>query len=164
MIGPVGRYRAGLLLGSLMAVFFFATAILKLLDLEAFAVTLSRWTIIPDHHAATLATLVPGAEVAAAAAWALFPNRRVALPVMLALMVVFTGAFAAEMAIATAPDCGCFGKIVAYESFMANGWGVIIRNGALISAIIIAFVLLPRPAAHERTSRENERVSVSRGF
>lgn len=113
-------------------------AIGKLVDLPAFVGSMSTWRMIPAWARVPLATGVPIVEVGASLAWLLGMWRRGALVVVWVGLLAVTGVYGAHVALATAPECNCFGVLLRYERWTHQAWLVMGRNAALLAAVGVA--------------------------
>jgi uncharacterized membrane protein YphA (DoxX/SURF4 family) len=121
-----------------LALIFGASGAMKLRDLEMFEGSLENYQLTPMWMGKPLAYLVPIIECAAAAGLLLSSTRALAAASLLALLTIFTGAIAINLARGrTNIDCGCFGPALRQE---LSGW-LLLRNLFLI--ILAAAVILP---------------------
>lgn len=120
----------------------FTAAVTKLLDMRNFSTELTGWSIIPGRLAPWLAVIVTTFEFVLPLLWLRWTH---ALPViaMILLLTIFTIAYCVESAIASPPNCACFGRILSYEQHRSGLAPLLTRNGALILALA-ASIVLPR--------------------
>lgn len=129
---------AAVLIGGLLLAGVLATAgVAKLLDLEGSRQAVAAFGVSP-RLAGPLGTLLPAAELGAAAllvAGALSSAAaRVGGLLALLLLIAFSAAIAASLARGRAPDCHCFGQLHSAPA----GPRTLARNGALLT--LAAFV------------------------
>jgi len=123
------------------AAIFAASGALKFYDLEAFRGAVTNYRLIPEWLATPFAWTAPVVESAAALGLLLSPVRVSSALVLIALLSVFTGAIAINLARGrTDIDCGCFGPALRQRL----SWWLLLRNGALFA--LLAIVLLPMGA------------------
>jgi uncharacterized membrane protein len=121
-----------------LALIFGASGVMKLRDLELFEGSLANYQLVPTWMEKPLAYLLPLIECAAAAGLVLPSTRELAASMLLALLTIFSGAIAINLARGRANiDCGCFGPALRQE---LSGW-LLLRNAFL--AIVAAAVMLP---------------------
>jgi uncharacterized membrane protein YphA (DoxX/SURF4 family) len=122
-----------------LALIFSASGAMKLRDVELFEGSLANYQLTPHWMEKPLAYLLPMLECAAAAGLLLSSTRALAALMLLALLVVFAGAIAINLARGRRSiDCGCFGPALRQE---LSGW-LLLRNLVLI--IVAAIVMLPQ--------------------
>ncbi len=92
-----------------------AAGLAKAWDVGAFAADLEGWTLIPPFARPVLALAVPLAEIGIATAWMLGLGRRVAVIAGVGLLTSSGAVAAAHIAVGVRPDCGCFGRLIAFE-------------------------------------------------
>jgi hypothetical protein len=117
----------------------------KLLELDHFTRELAAWHIIPSGLAPWLAIVAVSAEISLPLLWLIRPSRSWPTIAAIAMLAMFTIAFSVESAIASPPNCACFGRILAYEQHRSGLAPLLVRNGALIAALTVSLVL-PRIA------------------
>jgi hypothetical protein len=117
-----------------LAALFAVAGAAKLADRDDARRTL-RGFQVPERLVVTLAVLVPGAELATAAA--LIASRTVVAGALgaVVLLAVFSAAIAVALARGRQVDCGCFGR--PYSAMVSRR--TLARNGALVA--VAAFVL-----------------------
>ena len=121
-----------------LALIFGASGAMKLRDLEMFEGSLANYQLAPAWLEKPLAYLLPIIECAAAAGLLMTSTRALAGATLLALLTIFTGAIAINLARGrTNIDCGCFGPALRQE---LSGW-LPLRN--LFLMILAAVVILP---------------------
>jgi hypothetical protein len=121
-----------------LALIFCASGAMKLRDLEMFEGSLANYQLVPLWMEKPLAHLLPIIECATAAGLLMASTRTVAAATLLALLTIFTGAIAINLARGrTNIDCGCFGPALRQE---LSGW-LLLRNLFLLT--IAAIVILP---------------------
>lgn len=117
----------------------------KLIAMDYFTRELAGWHIIPSGLAPWLAILAVSAEISLPLLWLIRPSRSWPTIAAIAMLAMFTIAFSVESAIASPPNCACFGRILAYEQHRSGLAPLLVRNGALIAALTASLVL-PRIA------------------
>jgi uncharacterized membrane protein YphA (DoxX/SURF4 family) len=126
------------LAGAALAVIFAASGAMKLADLDLFEGAVANYRLLPRVMEKPAAFLIPILECACAAAVLVPITRGVAALGILALLALFTGAVAINLARGRVDiDCGCFGPALRQE---LSAW-MLVRNAAL--AAIAAFALMP---------------------
>jgi uncharacterized membrane protein len=119
------------------AAIFAASGALKFYDLEAFRGAVTNYRLIPEWLATPFAWVAPVVECAAALGLLLTPIRASAALVLIAMLGVFTGAIAINLARGrTDIDCGCFGPALRQRL----SWWLLLRNGALFALLAIALM------------------------
>lgn len=93
----------------------------------------------PARLAAPVATLLPWAELASAAALLFDPTARLGLAGSALLLLFFMSGIAVNLARGRTPDCHCFGQIHSEPI----GPSTVVRNGILIVLAGIALLLAP---------------------
>jgi hypothetical protein len=121
-----------------LALIFGASGAMKLRDLEIFEGSLANYQLAPRWMEKPLAYLLPIIECAAAVGLLITSTRALAAGSLLALLTIFTGAIAINLARGrTNIDCGCFGPALRQE---LSGW-LLLRNIFLV--FLAAAVTLP---------------------
>jgi uncharacterized membrane protein YphA (DoxX/SURF4 family) len=121
-----------------LALIFGASGAMKLRDLEMFEGSLANYQLASRWMEKPLAYLLPIIECAAALGLLLSSTREVAAFMLLALLAIFTGAIAINLARGrTNIDCGCFGPALRQQ---LSGW-LLLRN--LFLSVVDAIVILP---------------------
>jgi len=121
-----------------LAFIFGASGAMKLRDLEMFEGSLANYQLAPTWMEKPLAYLLPLIECASAAGLLMTSTRALAATALLALLTIFTGAIAINLARGrTNIDCGCFGPALRQQ---LSGW-LLLRN--LFLMILAAVVILP---------------------
>ena len=121
-----------------LALIFGASGVMKLRDLEMFEGSLANYQLAPTWIERPLAYLLPIVECLAAAGLLMTSTRTIAASTLLALLTIFTGAIAINLARGrTNIDCGCFGPALRQE---LSGW-LLLRN--LFLMILAAAVIVP---------------------
>jgi uncharacterized membrane protein YphA (DoxX/SURF4 family) len=129
------------LAGMALAAIFAASGAMKLADLDLFESALANYRLVPRMVEKPIAILMPILECACAAAVLLPVTRRAGAVGILALLGVFTGAIAINLARGrTDIDCGCFGPALRQE---LSAW-MLLRNAALAGLAVAA--LMPAAA------------------
>jgi putative oxidoreductase len=143
--GPWGVRIGAWLLGAV----FLAAALPKIADPPGFAEALHAYRLLPDAALAPLALFLPWFELFIALALITGPARRSAALLALALLTVFMGALAINLARGNPVDCGCFGASPVVRSVAERLRSMrldLLRDTLL--ALIAALVLLgPRRKA-----------------
>ena len=122
------------------AVFLIAGAH-KLLDPAAFAEDIANYQAFPHWSWNLAATIVPVTEVLCALALLVDVKRRAAVIVLGSLTVAFIGLIASVIVRGINLECGCFGE--AAEASIV-GWPLLLRDLALLLAIIAAYLPPPK--------------------
>jgi hypothetical protein len=121
-----------------LAMIFGASGIMKLRDVEMFEGSLANYRLASRWMEKPLAYLLPAIEFAAAAGLLLAPTRVMAAAMLLALLAIFTGAIAINLARGRSNiDCGCFGPALRQQ---LSAW-LLVRNAILV--IVAGVVILP---------------------
>jgi hypothetical protein len=121
-----------------LALIFGASGVMKLRDLEMFEGSLANYQLVPIWMEKPLAYLLPLIECGAAGGLAIAATRESAALMLLALLTIFSGAIAINLARGrTNIDCGCFGPALRQE---ISGW-LLLRN--LFLMILAVAVMLP---------------------
>jgi hypothetical protein len=124
---PVGH----LTLRAALALLFAAAALHKLRDPARFATAVAEYRLVPARSVAAFARALPVGEIAIAAAAAV--GVRAAFVVAAALLAVYTGAIAVNLARGRRLlDCGCLGSGLRQPL----GWGLVARNAGLVVAAL----------------------------
>lgn len=124
-----------------MSIAFAIAAFTKLLHLSEFSASLAKWHIIPPQLSDVAAVVLCTVESMVLIAW-LSGMRAVQVCILSALiLMVFTVAYALEMALNSAPECGCFGKLAAFELFQQQGMAILVRNGAVMTLLTLLILL-----------------------
>lgn len=114
-----------------------AAALLKLMDLTAFAVTLRSWATIPIWIVPLLAVGVPVVELVAACSWLLRVERTWSLVIALCAVVAFSLALIAETVLHKAPTCGCLGHLSGLLPWLERPPGLATRNAVIIGLLLV---------------------------
>lgn len=125
------------LVGAVMLVLVVA-GVAKCLDLAQFASQVRSYTLLPPWLTA-LSPLVPAAEIAVGGAWLLKLERRRTVWCAFSLLIMFTLIVAAHWAFAKAPECACFGKILAYKGLVADARGTVLKNIGLLCMLLVGW-------------------------
>jgi hypothetical protein len=124
-----------------LGVIFAASGAMKLADLELFEGAVANYRLLPHWMEKPFAMTLPVVECAAAAGLLIPATRAPAALASLALLAMFTGAVAINLARGrTNIDCGCFGPALRQE---LSAW-MLPRNAML--AALGAAALMPAPA------------------
>jgi peroxiredoxin/uncharacterized membrane protein YphA (DoxX/SURF4 family) len=116
-----------------LAIVFAAAAAGKLADQRGARRALADFGM-PDRSLATLALLLPLAELGTAGALLAQPSARWGAAAALGLLLVFVGGIAGAMARGREPDCHCFGQL----SSGPVGRGTVLRNVLLaVPAVLV---------------------------
>lgn len=121
---------------------FIAAAAPKILDPAAFAAAIRNYQAFPHWTWNGLAALVPMLELVGAVAL-LTPKRRPAALLLGGLTLAFIALIASVIVRGIDIGCGCFGEASAAE---AVGWPLLLRDVALLAAIVVAGWAPRRPA------------------
>ncbi|MCL4221497.1 MAG: hypothetical protein KJZ65_09000 [Phycisphaerales bacterium] len=129
---------------------FIAAALLKVSALIEFRDVLVRsWGLAPAL-ADMGAIVIPVAEMTVGACWFLGYARRAAWGAALCLLLLFTAAFVWVWLMRAPPDCGCFGRIRAFESIRHAAMWVVIRNTGLLCLLFVGAWLTATRSAQPR--------------
>lgn len=121
-----------------------SSAIGKLLDVSAFAESLSSWTLVNLAGVRWLVAVgVPTVELCLGLLWILAIARWKVALLQAVMVLIFGVAFALEVFAGGKPACSCFGVLVARQERADEVWVVVTRD-ILISAV--AFVAYRFPA------------------
>jgi peroxiredoxin len=117
-----------------LAIVFAAAAAGKLADQRGARRALADFGM-PDRSLASLAVLLPLAELATAVALLVQPSARWGAAAAFVLLLVFVGGIAGAMARGREPDCHCFGRL----GSAPVGRATMIRNALLaVPAVLVA--------------------------
>jgi len=120
-----------------LALIFGGSGAMKLRDLEMFEGSLANYQLVPKWTEKPLAFLFPILEISAAAGVLFASTRSLAGSMLLALLMVFTGALAISLARGRVDiDCGCFGPALRQKLSAALLW----RNLFLVVVAAIALM------------------------
>jgi len=151
MSGLLSKLRSpwGLRLSAwLLGAVFLAAALPKIADPPGFAEALHAYHLLPDAALAPIALALPWLELWIALALITGLARRSAALIALALLLIFMGALALNLARGNPVDCGCFGaspvvRSVA-ERLRSMRWDLL--RDALLALIALPPLLGPRKA------------------
>lgn len=132
---PVIRHGLALFAAGLVAVVFLVSGVLKLVDLTEFASSLSEWAVIPPWVRLLAVYAVPPIEVSLGGLWLIGYRRRLVSALVGGVLVVVTGVYGIQVVLGEVPDCGCFGRVMAYENAKQGAVFVIGRNVILIALL-----------------------------
>lgn len=130
-----------------------AAACAKLFDLDAFAVSLAQWHLVPTWAVSPLSAGVPLLELSLAGTWLLGLSGRRTRVTLAGFILACSVAFAAETWIFGQPTCRCFGKLVAWNRAKLDAPWILIRNAMLVVMLLYG-VALPRNAARRRSAAD----------
>lgn len=130
MNGPARR-GLGIAVG---AVFIYAGAV-KALDPGQFAADIGNYRLLPHPAAVALALYLPWLEVVCGSALVFKKMHRGALPVLVALCVVFIGALLSAKARGLDIACGCFGNAHPHPPGMS-----LLLDAILLAALIFLLI------------------------
>jgi len=125
-----------------LGVLFAAAAILKIVDPQAFAVSIARLRIVPMALVGPVAILLPWIELVAAAALFAPAWRTPAAKLLLGMLAVFTVVLVTAFAKGTAGSCGCFGKA---DSVLNRPEVALARNAVMIALAVM--LVRPKPTS-----------------
>ena len=94
----------------LLAAVFFYAGVIKLGTSERFAVTVARFSILPESFTNVFALALGGIEAVAAILLLIPRTARIGALLIAALLVMFIGALAWSFHQGMLIDCGCFGE------------------------------------------------------
>lgn len=150
------RRRACGMVGSLLCHAVFAvllvSAVVKLIDMESFGRSVATWSLVPAWMHPLVTVAVPLAEFGVSLSWFAGFGRIVCLVLAAAGLSLATIVYSLHLALARAPDCGCFGFLLRHQRWVTSGWENVARNAVLIAAVIVGGALRGvRQGAHRRT-------------
>lgn len=134
------RSRAALAIGGIGVGLVGVAGLLKAADLESFEAALRGWFLVPGLVRGAAAFVVPALEIGLALAWFLAVRRRLMGLLVVGLLASFSGLYGLHLALGEAPDCGCFGTLVAFERGRDQAWWLFVRNGVLAGLVLIGVV------------------------
>jgi prepilin-type N-terminal cleavage/methylation domain-containing protein len=144
-------------------------AVLKLWDLPRFEQSLRSWPVFPDVSLGLVAILVPVVELALACSFFASSGhaRRAALTAA-ALLGVFSAVYGVLLMFGHEPDCLCFGKILAFRHARSDAFWVLMRNAAMIAALLgpecIRLRVARRTESPTPTEDWSSERTIARGF
>jgi len=110
----------------------------KVWDVGAFAESLAAWPLVPPPRAGALALAVISIELGIGAAWVLGLRRSLMEVLAPALLILFSGAYAAHLVVlGRPPPCNCLGVLMAIRGMEDDARWVLGRNSVLIGAGLI---------------------------
>ncbi len=140
--------------GVAMFLLLFA-AVSKLTDLGAFRASLSTWTLLPVALRDATALLVPMAELLVAGLWVIGVRRSAMVALAAGMICLFTCAYVVHWVYLQPPTCNCFAQIMRFESEKAEAVSVIVRDVAMLLALVWGSGWPPSARAGEgRTGRQ----------
>jgi prepilin-type N-terminal cleavage/methylation domain-containing protein len=157
---------AGRLIDAVLIVVLLAAAA-KLLDLPRFYDALKTWDVIPSSLTGILTLTVPGIELTLAGAGVLGLARGAMARAVAVLLIIFTIALLAQLATGRAPDCGCFGRLLRFESAMDEARFSVARNIMLLGVLLGACILRRSGCSRGVLNREpiiDRQATSGRGF
>ncbi len=112
-------------------------AVLKLWDLPRFEQSLRSWPVFPGVSLGLVAIFIPVVELALACSFFASSGhaRRAALTAA-SLLGVVSAVYGVLLILGHEPDCLCFGKILAFRHARSDAFWVLIRNTAMIAALL----------------------------
>jgi uncharacterized membrane protein YphA (DoxX/SURF4 family) len=125
-----------------VAAVFIAAAVPKIVDLEGFATDIASYQSFPYWSVNLLAAVVPMIELWGAFALLVGWKRRGAALALGLLTVGFIALVSSVIVRGIDLQCGCFGHDVQAS---AVGWPLLLRDVALLAAIAVAAIDVPRP-------------------
>ena len=108
-------------------------AITKLADLPEFARALGTWRLVPDLLVGFLSVAVPAVELILSGLWFAGLHRGGARCGAIVAIAVWTMAYVVEAVAFGPPECGCIGKMLAWQETHSGMWIVIVRNIVLLA-------------------------------
>lgn len=138
-------------------------AALKLLSLDEFALAVATWEVLPAWTHPITVVGVPFVEGLLAALWFSDLARARVKWVAIALLVVFSCAYALQVLLVRTPACGCLGKISLFRESMNETSMVIARNLVLLLALI-GSIVLARSGAESTSPPRKDIDPAARGF
>jgi uncharacterized membrane protein YphA (DoxX/SURF4 family) len=117
------------LLLAAIGLFFFASGVLKLQDLQAFGQAIMRYRIVGEHAAAVGSLMVPWVEIVASLGLVVKTWRQAALILILLLLFLFELALASAWSRGLDIDCGCLGSAGGSSIQMAFGRNILLIGG-----------------------------------
>jgi len=128
-VSPMLKYVARLLVGIL----FLLSSFGKLAGTEAFGNLITSYGF---PWLSILAPAIAALELAAGLALVLDVFPRIAVPVTLGLLLVFTGAFFYGNVVHGVQDCGCFGNL---DFMKMPAWATYLRNVLLLGLLLLGW-------------------------
>lgn len=136
--------RIGASLRACVALVVLTTGALKLADLPTFIAALETWRLFSPALAVPVAVGVSGTEVLIGGLWLIGLNRRVLDFACVGFLAVVSAAYALELRLGSAPDCGCLGLLARYEWGREAGHRVLARSGAIGGILVWGMLLSMR--------------------
>ncbi len=125
-----------LFLGTVVAFLVWA-AIGKIIEPQEFRRSVLTWKLLPPRLSDAVTVIVPAAELAVAGLWIGFGKRRAAWTLAFALIVMYSLAFAAHLAMDVAPTCQCASLIDRFFTQRSTAEYVLARNGVLLAVLVL---------------------------
>lgn len=113
-------------------------ALAKAADLETFRQSLDSWTFLPPTTHAHVTVMVPVAEVIIVTSFFIGFRRQTATIACAAMLLLFTAMHVGQISLGVAPDCNCFGKLLAHERTIDAAWSAVARNTGMIALLLPA--------------------------
>ncbi len=121
---------------ALAGVFGFA-AVLKLMDPQAFMLSMDAFGILPAHVVKPMGFFLPWIELLCAVLLLVGWRSRPAALVLWAVLMAFIGAILSVLFRGVVLECGCFGKFSLMCAPGAFGWCSVLQNCLLASASVV---------------------------
>jgi uncharacterized membrane protein YphA (DoxX/SURF4 family) len=93
-----------------LGILFLYAGVVKMIDLQGFAIDIANYRMIPDSLVSLIAATVPGIEIACGATLLLPRTVRASAWLILIMLAFFTVAVAQALARGISIECGCFGS------------------------------------------------------
>jgi uncharacterized membrane protein len=133
---------AGVLARLIVGSVFIVAGVLKLLDPADFAQDIANFQAFPHQTWNLAAAIVPVAEILAGLAVLTGFKRRAGAIVLGSLTLAFIGLILSVIMRDIDLDCGCFGEATEASEV---GWPLLLRDLALLVAIVAAYLPPERP-------------------
>lgn len=127
---------AGTLAAWCLGVIFLVAGIGKLGSHDDFTLAIWQFDLISWEASAIAAYMLPWGELAAGVLLFMKRLRGIALPIALALLVIFTGALVTALVRGLDISCGCFGASAPDAGIGA----AIVRNMVLIALVLVSWM------------------------
>lgn len=137
-----------------LAVVFLFAAVPKLMDPAGFVTAIEGFRLVPRPVAWVTAFWLPWLEIVAAIGLLLIPTERAARLLYGGLLAVFLAILASAAARGLDVDCGCFGA--GPEGTTSSIPGTMLRNFALLAALLLSARKPSQPTASQQTSPSSD--------
>ena len=150
-----------------VAVTLVAAGSAKIFNIHEFDESLKSWRLVPALIRPVMMVVVPLVEIALGTAWLLGFQQRLLALLMVGMLAAFTAMYGLHRMVGYAPDCNCLGSLLRSEHLEASGVRIMVRNGALILAVMSGWALMywskGAPSAQPCATASARRVRHSRG-